>query len=459
MTTSAAPDTTLDDPRLGLADLLTALRRDYAAPTIPPCRVCGSPLYVAGSEPGRNTYRCSSDAADPRGKGDQADAAWEHYRASVWTAAPIDSRIRELCNAVDALCADRALLRQVLQETAASLGKIPASPQQIAERQALIDRIDRVGASEALVAAVPSDIQGIADRLHTQDARCTALPMYCVQRHRLIIGLDTSLTDRIGWMHDGELAPRELWPALDAAYAEDRSGIEVDGTMVPLDTYERHGLTEHWETVMTCLTEEGAKDYLAKNSHNLVSGGEHPPRIMVESFHRCAEMIQLRAWLMSLRSVPHVALPNAGPETPWFFAFKANGDTPWEVTAGSAEEMTALYEQRRQNWTDVLLGPVERGPADLVGPQRAGAAEPVGLRNTAIFLAKLWSDLDDLRYRVMGMSPEGCREAIIMQWPVLQGTRNQMDIRRLGTLPHQPQAIPREVTRAVRGSASGSAER
>jgi hypothetical protein len=142
------------------------------------------------------------------------------------------------------------------------------------------------------------------------------------------------------------------------------------------------------------------------------------------------------------------------PESPvqsllWFFAFKANGDTPWEVTTGSAEEMAALYEHRRQNWTDVLLGPIERGPADLVGTERAGAAEPMGLRNTAIFLAKLWSDLDDLRYRVIAMSAEDCRETLIMQWPVLQGTRNQLQIRALAKLPAQPRSIAQEIRRAV----------
>jgi hypothetical protein len=295
MTTTVADPTTTS-----LDDLLADLRRDYQRPEIPPCRVCGSPLYVVGSEPGRNTYRCSSDAADPRGKGDQAEVAWEHYRASVWMAAPVDSRIGPLCDAVDALRAKQVLLHQVLTEAAASLGKIPASPEQITERQALLERIDHARAGGSGVVAIPQDIQAIADRLHTQDARCTALPMYCVQRHRLIIGLDTALTDRIGWVHDGELAPRELWPLLDAAYAEDRSSIEIDGDTVPLDAYERHGLTEHWETVMTCLTEEGAKDYLAKNGHNLERGGEHLPRIMVESYHRCTEMIRLREWLMSL---------------------------------------------------------------------------------------------------------------------------------------------------------------
>lgn len=47
-------------------------------------------------------------------------------------------------------------------------------------------------------------------------------------------------------------------------------------------------------------------------------------------------------------------------------------------------------------------------------------------------LAKYQEGLNDLRGRCMSMTPEECKDAIIMQWPVIQGTANQMALKRIG---------------------------
>lgn len=48
------------------------------------------------------------------------------------------------------------------------------------------------------------------------------------------------------------------------------------------------------------------------------------------------------------------------------------------------------------------------------------------------FLAKYQDDLNDLREQCMGMTPEECKDALIMRWPVIQGTSNQIALKRIG---------------------------
>ncbi len=50
------------------------------------------------------------------------------------------------------------------------------------------------------------------------------------------------------------------------------------------------------------------------------------------------------------------------------------------------------------------------------------------------FLAKYQSDLNDLRDRMLSMTPEECEEAVLMQWPVVRGTGNQIALRQIGEL-------------------------
>lgn len=118
-------------------------------------------------------------------------------------------------------------------------------------------------------------LRDIAKRLREQDNRSTAEPMFCVQeKHR----------DR----------------GYDPAYSADTIWINMqsgDYEEVPPETpgAEEFGYQDRWETVMTCFTEEGCKEYLERNGHNLKE-----TRIYVESFHRCPEMIRIRHALLAL---------------------------------------------------------------------------------------------------------------------------------------------------------------
>jgi len=120
------------------------------------------------------------------------------------------------------------------------------------------------------------DLLDIAARLRTQDNRCTAEPMFCVQEKKRDIGYDAAYS-----------AGDTVWINMEGGNYE----------TVPPNTpkAEEFGYKDRWETVMVCFTEEGCKDYLRQNGHN---HGE--TRIYVESFRRCDEMIRIRAWLMGL---------------------------------------------------------------------------------------------------------------------------------------------------------------
>ena len=115
-----------------------------------------------------------------------------------------------------------------------------------------------------------SQIFEIGERLRTQDNRITQNPMFCVQQKRRQHGIDRRCADHTVWILDGE----ECEPGTRGA--------------------EEWGYRDYWETVMVAFTEGGCNEYLRQNGHNLSE-----PRIYVESFNRCPEMIAIREWLLA----------------------------------------------------------------------------------------------------------------------------------------------------------------
>jgi hypothetical protein len=134
---------------------------------------------------------------------------------------------------------------------------------------------------------IPAHILALAERLRTQDNRCTAHPIFCVQRQYRIEGLEDS--DEWEWRDsDWHRADKEKAEELDNAPPE----------VSDIDGWTRIYYQSRWHTVMVALTKEGAERYLRNNAHNLSEYA--PPRIYVESLYKCEEMIQLREWLMTL---------------------------------------------------------------------------------------------------------------------------------------------------------------
>jgi hypothetical protein len=125
--------------------------------------------------------------------------------------------------------------------------------------------------------------------LHTQDNRITAAPMFAVQQKRRVYGIDTEYEPLIAWTNDeGFEASPEDAARFETAYDHD-CDAEQEG-------YRRIGYHEYWEFVTGCFTEQGCKDYLARNGHNL-----NEPRIYAYGTYRNEEWKTIRDFLMSDR--------------------------------------------------------------------------------------------------------------------------------------------------------------
>lgn len=136
--------------------------------------------------------------------------------------------------------------------------------------------------------AVPSNpLLAIVDRLRTQDNRCTANPMFCVQRLVRDVGYDPQYADG-----------NTVWINMESGDYEE----------VPPNTLgaEEFGWKERWETVMVAFTEEGCREYMRLDGHNIKRRAyKGETRIYVESWNRCPEMIAVREFLMANNDSPY----------------------------------------------------------------------------------------------------------------------------------------------------------
>lgn len=145
---------------------------------------------------------------------------------------------------------------------------------------------------------VPEHIMALVERLHTQDDRATANPIFLV---RDIKTYPTSEDFAEGWeavSYDGSL----ISPAFRSkeevlTWIEER----LDEGVV-FDEDEEDGPFQLWPILIDMVavayffTEEEANRYLQQNRHNLKS-----PDVYADSMYRMWEMVELRKWLMSLK--------------------------------------------------------------------------------------------------------------------------------------------------------------
>ncbi|HGM7186296.1 TPA: hypothetical protein ACXJNS_003493 [Pseudomonas aeruginosa] len=73
-------------------------------------------------------------------------------------------------------------------------------------------------------------------------------------------------------------------------------------------------------------------------------------------------------------------------------------------------------------------------PADV--PAKTQHSVPDGTSDLCRFLAKLYCELDGLRYSTAKLPAEQIADALIFKWPVLQGARNQLNIKRISEQPY-----------------------
>ncbi|WP_240905296.1 hypothetical protein [Pseudomonas aeruginosa] len=69
-------------------------------------------------------------------------------------------------------------------------------------------------------------------------------------------------------------------------------------------------------------------------------------------------------------------------------------------------------------------------------PAKAQHSVPDGAADLCRFLAKLYCELDGLRYSTAKLPAEQIADALIFKWPVLQGARNQLNIKRISEQPY-----------------------
>lgn len=118
----------------------------------------------------------------------------------------------------------------------------------------------------------------------TQDGQCTDQPFYVVfSKKEIVVDGDYHCGARVQWINHGsgdyEEADAKMAKRLDVLHENGREFKNwVRHEVVDIDVFET-----------ACFTEEGAKDYLRINGHNL-----RQPFIYVHSLHRNNEMISIR---------------------------------------------------------------------------------------------------------------------------------------------------------------------
>lgn len=151
------------------------------------------------------------------------------------------------------------------------------------EREAQSKRI-----AELEEKAAPDSFGIIGENIRTQDNRITSDPMFCVYQNREIVVDADYDYDRIVWVdEDGNEANKRQSRRLELLHENFRE---------PPEKWRRVAVKDIDEFVTCCFTEQGCKDYLAANGHNL-----RLPFIYVKSGFRNAEYIGIRNWLAGIR--------------------------------------------------------------------------------------------------------------------------------------------------------------
>ncbi|HHS9227670.1 TPA: ead/Ea22-like family protein [Escherichia coli] len=142
--------------------------------------------------------------------------------------------------------------------------------------------------AELQTKSAPDSFGIIGENIRTQDNRITSDPMFCVyQKREIVVDADYDY-DRIVWVdEDGNEANKLQSRRLELLHENFRE---------PPEKWRRVAVKDIDEFVTCCFTEQGCKDYLAVNGHNL-----RLPFIYVKSGFRNAEYIGIRNWLAGIR--------------------------------------------------------------------------------------------------------------------------------------------------------------
>lgn len=140
-------------------------------------------------------------------------------------------------------------------------------------------------AAQPAVVAIPEGMAKLGQLIIDQDNRATDAPIFIVQQKRSYVTEDGYHNSRYEWRetesgdYSGPDGDEEL-ARLDKFYSNE--GHEPKG-------WRRFAVTDVWEFVTACFTEQGCKNYLAINGHNLTE-----PRIYAEGSYRNEEFRAVR---------------------------------------------------------------------------------------------------------------------------------------------------------------------
>ncbi|HFI2812947.1 TPA: ead/Ea22-like family protein [Escherichia coli] len=142
--------------------------------------------------------------------------------------------------------------------------------------------------AELQTKSAPDSFGIIGENIRTQDNHITSDPMFCVyQKREIVVDADYDY-DRIVWVdEDGNEANKRQSRRLELLHENFRE---------PPEKWRRVAVKDIDEFVTCCFTEQGCKDYLAANGHNL-----RLPFVYVKSGFRNAEYIGIRNWLAGIR--------------------------------------------------------------------------------------------------------------------------------------------------------------
>ena len=134
---------------------------------------------------------------------------------------------------------------------------------------------------------LPDEFARIGENLRTQDNRITSHPVFVVFQKEEMVVSEEFHHDRIAW----------VWECGDGE-VEDRTARRLEALHQGCrDTrgYSRYAMKSIKRFVTACFTEDGCKDYLRQNGHNL-----NEPFIYVDSAYRNDEWQVIRNWLMTV---------------------------------------------------------------------------------------------------------------------------------------------------------------
>ena len=143
------------------------------------------------------------------------------------------------------------------------------------------------GATNSPLGKVVDELEKLGDRVVNEDNRCTAEPIFCVMEKEEIVVAEGYGHDRIVWVdEDGNEASPTQNGRLEALYNNCRE--------TP-DKWRRLAVAKQDRFVTACFTEQGCKDFLAVQGHNL-----RQPFTYAFSLFRNEEMKQLRQLMIGM---------------------------------------------------------------------------------------------------------------------------------------------------------------